>query len=441
MNLWRAVSLLSSSTDVSHTNNVLSTRSSPLDIDPLPSTQYKGLIAISVLAMLSVLATFGLLCFITYRLVFWRQGAKRYLGHNQYIILIYNLLLADLQQSLGFLICLHWIHNDAIRAGTAACFLQGLWLQVGDPGSGLFVLAIAIHTFMLVTSGRKLEHKWFVVAVVGVWVFLAVIVAIPIANHGVDVMVPSGAWCWINEKYEAERLWTHYLWIFLAEFGTVILYAIMYFQLRRQISASSILGGSAQLESLKRLRRVVGYMVIYPVTYVVLSLPLAAGRMASARGQNPNLTYFCLAGAMMTSSGFVDVLVYTLTRRNLITDSEYRGNSAYNNIVSGQGGRNRSTNLTTTITTVTRGGAGAGRQNAGNAGQRAKETRSSLSERSGSTDNIVQKDIELGEIGKVYQETTIEITSEPAYPQNTSPRSSDEMHHHTTSVKGPIWGK
>lgn len=69
----------------------------------------------------------------------------------------------------------------------------------------------------------------------------------------------------------------------------------MYFQLRKQIAASSILGNS-QLESLKRLRRVVGYMTIYPIVYIVLSLPLAAGRMATANGSTPSITFFCCAG-------------------------------------------------------------------------------------------------------------------------------------------------
>lgn len=216
----------------------------------------------------------------------------------------------------------------------------------------------------------------------------------------------------------------------------------MYFQLRRQISASSILGasGSAQVESLKRLRRVVGYMVIYPVAYVVLSLPLAAGRMASARGQQPSMAYFCLAGAMMTSSGMVDVLVYTLTRRNLITDSEYRGNSAYNNIVSGHRNNNhnhhgyggRSANLTTTVTSTVAGGAGWKNHHRSN-------NRSSDSEGSGSTDNIVQqpKDIELGQLGKVYQQTTIEVTSEPAFLSNNSPRSS--LEERVSTDRRPMW--
>lgn len=266
-----------------------------LDIDPLPNAQRQGLIAVAVMAFLSLLATAALLCFITWRLIFWRSNYQRYIGYNQYIILIYNLVLADFQQSLGFLISLKYIIENKVKAGTAACFLQGLWLQVGDPGSGLFVLAIAFHTFLLVVWGRKMSYKVFVTFVCGVWAFVAVIVIIPLAIHGAEVYVPAGAWCWINEDYETERLWTHYIWIFLAEFGTVVLYAVMYFQLRRQIAASSILGNS-QLESLKRLRRVVGYMTVYPIVYIVLSLPLAAGRMSTANGNTPSITFFCCAG-------------------------------------------------------------------------------------------------------------------------------------------------
>ncbi|KAJ5752573.1 hypothetical protein N7520_009490 [Penicillium odoratum] len=381
-----------------------------LDIDPLPSVQRKGLIAVSIMAFLSFIATGGLLSFITYRLIFWKGSYTRYIGYNQYIILIYNLILADFQQSLAFLICLKWIATDKIKSGTAGCFLQGMWLQIGDPGSGLFVLAIAIHTFLLVVWGRKMSHKTFICFVCGVWLFIAVIVIIPIAMYGADVFVPSGAWCWINEDYETVRLWTHYIWIFFAEFGTVVLYAVMYFQLRKQISQSSILGNS-QLESLKRLRRVVGYMTIYPIVYIVLSLPLAAGRMATANGNNPSLTFFCCAGAFMTSSGLVDVTLYTLTRRNLIIDSEPSQDRSYNKFASSKG--RRGDNLTT-ITAEPKSRKHAIHEN---------------TDLDGSTDNIVQPSVEMGPMGKVYQETTIEITNEPAsayQSEGVSERSSKD---------------
>ncbi|KAJ6139877.1 hypothetical protein N7471_006363 [Penicillium samsonianum] len=390
-----------------------------LDIDPLPESHRRGLIAIAVMALLSLVATSILLGFITYRLIFWRGSYTRYIGYNQYIILIYNLVLADFQQSLAFIICLRWILTDKIKSGGAACFLQGLWLQIGDPGSGLFVLAIAFHTFLLVVWGRKMSYRFFVCFVVGVWGFVALMVVIPLAMYGANVFVPSGAWCWISEEYETTRLWTHYIWIFLAEFGTVILYAVMYFQLRRQIAASAILGNS-QLESLKRLRRVVGYMTIYPIVYIILSLPLAAGRMATADGDAPNIIFFCCSGAIITSSGLVDVVLYTLTRRNLIIDSEPSQDHSYNKFSSVKGKRGEN-NLTTITADPTRKMGG---------------TFTDENERDGSTDNIVSPsghghhghEHEMTPIGKVYQETTIEITHEPAYPdEGSSQRSSKEF--------------
>ncbi|KAJ5612952.1 hypothetical protein N7510_006146 [Penicillium lagena] len=381
-----------------------------LDIDPLPLAQRRGLIAVTVMAFLSLVATASLLAFITYRLVFWRGKYTRYIGYNQYIILIYNLVLADFQQALGFLLCLRWILTDKIKSGTPACFLQGLWLQIGDPGSGAFVLAIAFHTFLLVVLGKKMSYKVFVSFVVGVWVFVAIIVTIPLAMYGADVFIPSGAWCWINEDYETVRLWTHYFWIFLAEFGTVCLYAVMYFQLRKQIAQSSILGNS-QLESLKRLRRVVGYMTIYPVVYIVLSLPLAAGRMATQNGQTPSVTFFCCAGAIITSSGLADVTLYTLTRRNLIGESEPSEDRSYNKFDNTKG-RKGETHLTT-ITADQRMNRkfGIGDDDLG---------------RDGSTDNIVQP-MEMDDFGKVYQETTIQITHEPASSSEDGGRSSKDF--------------
>lgn len=218
----------------------------------------------------------------------------------------------------------------------------------------------------------------------------------------------------------------------MAEFGTVVLYAVMFFQLRRQMAASSILAGS-QMESLKRLRRVVSYMVIYPVAYVILSLPLAAGRMMSAQGKTPSTAYFCVAGAMMTSSGLVDVLLYTLTRRNLIIYSEvsaHRGN--YDNMGSQSHSKRKTSRLmlgtkgvstmTTTITShIDNTGEGGGFRRTRVAPDHETIYSTDSHDNNTSTENIVQKDVELAELGKVYQKTTIEVTSEPApyHPQKS----------------------
>jgi hypothetical protein len=59
-------------------------------------------------------------------------------------------------------------------------------------------------------------------------------------------------------------------------------------------------------------------MVLYPIIYVILTLPLAAGRMAAMAGRKLPITYYCVAGALLTSCGWLDTLLYTLTRRVFI---------------------------------------------------------------------------------------------------------------------------
>lgn len=112
----------------------------------------------------------------------------------------------------------------------------------------------------------------------------------------------------------------------------------------------------------------------------------------------------------MTSSGLVDVILYTLTRRNLIIDSEPSNDRSYNKFTSGRRGDTHLTTITAEPNTRKMGvsdGTGL--------------------DRDGSTDNIVQPGVEMGPMGKVYQETTIEVTSEPAYPsEGTSERSSKD---------------
>ncbi|RAH40214.1 protein gprD [Aspergillus brunneoviolaceus CBS 621.78] len=368
-----------------------------------------------VVALCSFVASFGLLSFLTYRFIFWRQYYKRPLAQNQYVVLIYNLLLVDLQQATAFLLCLHWVSKGYVYYPSAPCVLQGWWIQTGDPGSGLFVLAIAMHTGAVVLRGRQLPFPIFVASVVGLWIFIIILGLIPVGLFGSETFVISEAgWCWLSPQHETERLWLHYLWIFLAEFGTVILYGIMFFYLRRRMQEAASLRQNHQ-ENLKRLNRVVVYMVIYPLVYLVLSLPLAAGRMSTARHIIPSRAYFAVAGTLMALSGLVDVAVYTLTRRHLLLETElsasdrmyaYTESAAYQtHITTGHG--HSETKKPRMKTRFRRGGL-----------QSINDTVDD--NRDSSTEDIVRKtDMELADLGHgVYQETTIEISHEPAEPED-----------------------
>ena len=70
----------------------------------------------------------------------------------------------------------------------------------------------------------------------------------------------------------------------------------------------------------QKINRAARFMVIYPIAYVALSLPLPAGRLAVWSGAKVSLTYYCSTATLMTSCGFIDTILYTLTRRVLVNE-------------------------------------------------------------------------------------------------------------------------
>ena len=58
--------------------------------------------------------------------------------------------------------------------------------------------------------------------------------------------------------------------------------------------------------------------LLYPLIYVLCTMPLAAGRIASMAGNDVSLAYFCFAGSMIASAGWLDVLLYSITRRTIV---------------------------------------------------------------------------------------------------------------------------
>ncbi|EEH47090.1 uncharacterized protein PADG_03188 [Paracoccidioides brasiliensis Pb18] len=380
----------------------------------------KGLIVLFTCALVSAIATFSTLVWLTYRFIFWKRYYTRYPGYNQCIVLIFNLLLADMQQAGSFLIAPYWLSLDAMPARTTACFFQGWLTTIGDISSGLFILAIALHTFTVVITRKHLEHRTFVACVIVLWTFCVTLAIAGAAVRGQNVFRPGGGWCWIDSLYEKERLYLHYLWVFIAEFGVVLVYAAIFIIVRRRINKSKEFRGTKN-PTRQRFNRVLRIMIMYPIAYVVLSLPIAAGLMAMMRGLNAGSTYFHIAGGMMMCSGWVDAILYFFTRRRLVetdlqtvagTTSSQRRTTGYANAPSTiGGGRGKWVKENTTVKQDT------------NAIRNARSRQSTSS----STDHIIDP-VELADLGQVNQTTVIEISNEPsAVPSSVSHNQSMEF--------------
>lgn len=130
-------------------------------LSPLPSVLSKGLIAVSIFSLLSFLCTTTLFLYLTYRLISWHLASSGSQAPNQFLILIYNLLLADIQQACAFLLNIASLRSNAVVVGTTTCWAQGWFISTGDLASSMFILVIALHTLMSVVKDYRLPSKVF----------------------------------------------------------------------------------------------------------------------------------------------------------------------------------------------------------------------------------------------------------------------------------------
>ena len=185
-------------------------------------------------------------------------------------------------------------------------------MSTGDLASGVWSFAIGVHTFAVVIFDYRLSNAKFIMTVLLLWTFVYVMALAGIAMHPRDFYVRAVAWCWVNTKYGGIRLWLHYFWIFLFEFGTVLIYTALILALRWRIQSNFYQG----YRRTRHAQDAAKLMVAYPFIYVVCTLPLATLRMyQEANNTRVSEKWFCFAGAMITSNGWLDVLLYCLTRR------------------------------------------------------------------------------------------------------------------------------
>jgi len=68
----------------------------------------------------------------------------------------------------------------------------------------------------------------------------------------------------------------------------------------------------------RRLKKVSLTLLCYPLIYIVFLMPLSIARLRQFAGLNPSLTFTYAAAAVFDCQGFVNVILYTSTRKGLI---------------------------------------------------------------------------------------------------------------------------
>jgi hypothetical protein len=69
----------------------------------------------------------------------------------------------------------------------------------------------------------------------------------------------------------------------------------------------------------RRINKVSVTLLIYPLLYLILTMPICIARIAAFAGQDLGLPFTYSGAALFESTGFVNVLLYTSTRKGLVS--------------------------------------------------------------------------------------------------------------------------
>lgn len=132
------------------------------------------------------------------------HAIKDYPPPNQFVVLLYNLLLADMHQAVAFFLNVVWVARDGIFVRTPACWIQGLFISNGDLASSCFIASIALHTYLTVVREYK-PPEWILNAwIVSMWIFVygITIAGIVSTSNGKDAggyFVRASAWVRLDQ--------------------------------------------------------------------------------------------------------------------------------------------------------------------------------------------------------------------------------------------------
>ena len=213
-----------------------------------------------------------------------------------------------------------------------------LWPQVGI---AIFSLVIAAHNFNLLFLYRQWSNRTSYIVVIASWATIIFDICIGYFALAKPEKGPyygiAGYWCWITPVYPTERLTTEYLFMFVSAGSSFILYLLVFFRLRGNITLSTgykfefhhspgtrvsrtndgsyVVTDNRDLES--HFTVVARHMLKHPIAYIVLVLPTAASRFSAFSGTSVPFPIVIMAASLFVLTGFINVVLFRTTRNIL----------------------------------------------------------------------------------------------------------------------------
>ncbi|KAG8993858.1 hypothetical protein FRB94_010333 [Tulasnella sp. JGI-2019a] len=266
-------------------------------------------------------------------------------GADYYIL---SLFAFDVMQATGRAMHIVWIRDARVTSG-AYCIAQSVLEQVGSVGTALMTLAIGVTSFaIIVLRWPNSASKTIPTVVHAVVITLLILFIVVPTQLQRNYYGPVGFWCWISSDYKVEQITLQYMWFWTAGFVNIILYILIFLALRGNLFVtfnSEATNGwgrgsmrinwernrnrrasAATSEERKRLMRTARHLLAYPVVYTITVLPMSIVRWLEFTHPHRNTPFEAVAfsAVVYTSSGFFNVILYTVTHWRFLTRSNER---------------------------------------------------------------------------------------------------------------------
>ncbi|KAJ7209625.1 hypothetical protein GGX14DRAFT_452283 [Mycena pura] len=300
---------------------------------PYTSREVHGVTVLVVISCISLIAVVGLLLAISLSAFNTRSSLDQHLFVRTHVAAYFiSLLFSDMIQAIGSILNARWIRDMAVEVGDI-CTLQGVLKQTADVATAFWTLVIALHTFCLLFLGVKSSRFTLLTTLIAGWSGIAAIViagpaALDTVHHGPFYGI-SGFWCWISPDYNTSRITLDYMFMFMAATFSFVLYMLIFLRMRGNIIVENRhvsfrfnkINAWRGKQFEKQAMTIARQMLLYPVAYTILILPIAASRFSAFGGDDVPFEVTVFSAAVFLLSGIVNVTLFSTTRRLLPPDS------------------------------------------------------------------------------------------------------------------------
>ncbi|KAF9020464.1 hypothetical protein BDZ89DRAFT_1138632 [Hymenopellis radicata] len=237
-------------------------------------------------------------------------------------------------RSYRFTLNATWVRESMVYVGDT-CTAQGVLKQISDVSIAFWTLVIAIHTFCLLVLELHLRQFVLWVTLIAGWCSIATIVVAGPAALDPAIRGPfygiSGYWCWISPGYESERVTLDYMFMFISAIVSFVLYTLIFLRLRGNLyfnqwrpsfrwKSIARVGNWRATDSDNQAAVIAKHMILYPIAYTVVFLPVAVTRLSAFSGHIVSLEITIFSSTLYLLSGTVNVVLFA-SARNILPPS------------------------------------------------------------------------------------------------------------------------